>query len=90
LDTITDELEREATVGIIHNCELTIQMTSFSAYTRIVGQTPRKLFNAPHPQRFAQGPSTLPLGTLHGIEENYDLLTQGKRPAARGNCPITG
>jgi hypothetical protein len=23
LDTITDELEREATVGIIHNCELT-------------------------------------------------------------------
>jgi hypothetical protein len=24
LDSITDELEREATVGIIHNCELTI------------------------------------------------------------------
>lgn len=22
LDTITDELEREATIGIIHNCEL--------------------------------------------------------------------
>jgi hypothetical protein len=25
LDSITDELEREATVGIIHNCELTSQ-----------------------------------------------------------------
>ena len=24
LDSITDELEREATVGIIHNCELTV------------------------------------------------------------------
>ena len=24
LDSITDELEREATVGIIHNCELSI------------------------------------------------------------------
>jgi WD40 repeat protein len=67
LDTITDELEREATVGIIHN----------------FGQTPRKLFSSPHPQRFAQGPSSLPLGILHGVEENYDLLAQGKRPAAR-------
>ncbi|KAI0273049.1 beach-domain-containing protein [Russula aff. rugulosa BPL654] len=67
LDSITDELEREATVGIIHN----------------FGQTPRKLFTAPHPQRFAQGPSSLPLGVAHGVEENYDLLTQRKRPAAR-------
>ncbi len=61
----------------------------FSAYTRIVGQTPRKLFTTPHPQRLAQGPSSLPLGVVHGVEENYDLLTQRKRPAARGNCSIT-
>ena len=27
LDSITDELEREATVGIIHNCELTFPIT---------------------------------------------------------------
>ncbi|KAH9965265.1 beach-domain-containing protein [Russula dissimulans] len=68
LDSITDELEREATVGIIHN----------------FGQTPRKLFGAPHPQRFTEGPSSLPLGSLYGIEENYDLLAQGKRSAIRG------
>lgn len=67
LDSITDELEREATVGIIHN----------------FGQTPRKLFTAPHPRRFTQGPSSLPLGVVHGVEENYDLLTQRKRSAAR-------
>ncbi|KAI9465845.1 beach-domain-containing protein [Lactarius psammicola] len=60
LDTITDELEREATVGIIHN----------------FGQTPRKLFTAPHPQRFMQGPSSLPIGTSHGVEESYGLLEQ--------------
>ncbi|KAH9006451.1 beach-domain-containing protein [Lactarius hatsudake] len=68
LDTITDELEREATVGIIHN----------------FGQTPRKLFTAPHPQRFMQGPSSLPIGTSYGVEENYGLLERRKRPAARG------
>ncbi|KAF8266238.1 beach-domain-containing protein [Lactarius quietus] len=68
LDTITDKLEREATVGIIHN----------------FGQTPRKLFTAPHPQRFMQGPSSLPIGTSHGVEENCELLEQSKRPVARG------
>ncbi|KAI0300557.1 beach-domain-containing protein [Multifurca ochricompacta] len=68
LDTITDELEREATVGIIHN----------------FGQTPRKLFGTPHPQRFTQGTSSLPIGILHGVEENYDLLAQSKRPVTRG------
>ncbi|KAH9042628.1 beach-domain-containing protein [Lactarius pseudohatsudake] len=68
LDTITDELEREATVGIIHN----------------FGQTPRKLFTTPHPQRFMQGPSSLPIGTSYGVEENYGLLEKRKRPAARG------
>ena len=36
-----------------------------------------------------QGPSSLPLGLLHGVEENYDLLSQAKRPASRGNCSIS-
>ncbi|KAF9014685.1 beach-domain-containing protein [Hymenopellis radicata] len=63
LDSITDELEREATVGIIHN----------------FGQTPRKLFDSPHPQRFNHGCNTLPLGTLHGIPEDAHLLVQGSR-----------
>ncbi|KAK0199746.1 beach-domain-containing protein [Desarmillaria ectypa] len=63
LDSITDELEREATVGIIHN----------------FGQTPRKLFNTPHPQRYGHASHTLPLGTLHGIEEDPHLLLQGSR-----------
>ncbi|KAF8652783.1 hypothetical protein AX16_004175 [Volvariella volvacea WC 439] len=64
LDQITDELEREATVGIIHN----------------FGQTPRKLFTAQHPPRLNHGLSTLPLGTLHGIEEDPHLLVQDTRP----------
>lgn len=63
LDKIKDDLEREATVGIIHN----------------FGQTPRKLFNAPHPERHNHGLSTLPIGTLHGIEEDPHLLTQNER-----------
>ncbi|KAF9267665.1 beach-domain-containing protein [Marasmius fiardii PR-910] len=63
LDSITDELEREATVGIIHN----------------FGQTPRKLFSSPHPQRYNHGISSLPIGTLHGIEEDPHLLVQGTR-----------
>ncbi|EAU86631.2 hypothetical protein CC1G_07289 [Coprinopsis cinerea okayama7 len=63
LDKIKDDLEREATVGIIHN----------------FGQTPRKLFNTPHPERFNHGLSTLPIGTLHGIEEDPHLLTQNER-----------
>jgi hypothetical protein len=31
----------------------------------------------------------LPLGVVHGVEDKYDLLTQRKRPAARGICSIT-
>lgn len=50
----------------------------------LVGQTPRKLFNVPHPPRFNHGLSTLPLGTLHGIEEDHNLLTQSVKTAARG------
>ncbi|KAJ7700350.1 beach-domain-containing protein [Mycena rosella] len=63
LDTITDELEREATVGIIHN----------------FGQTPRKLFTTPHPTQYNHGVQTLPIGTLNGIEEDPHLLVQGGR-----------
>ncbi|KAK2463985.1 hypothetical protein APHAL10511_004036 [Amanita phalloides] len=60
LDSIQDDLQREATVGIIHN----------------FGQTPRKLFTSPHLQRYNHGLSTLPIGTLHGIEEDPHLLVQ--------------
>ncbi|KDR79337.1 hypothetical protein GALMADRAFT_223566 [Galerina marginata CBS 339.88] len=63
LDAIKDDLEREATVGIIHN----------------FGQTPRKLFSTPHPERYHHGLYSLPLGTLHGIEEDPHLLTQNAR-----------
>ncbi|CAK5278628.1 unnamed protein product [Mycena citricolor] len=63
LDKITDELEREATVGIIHN----------------FGQTPRKLFTTPHPARYDYGPSTLPIGTSSGIEEDPHMLVQEGR-----------
>ncbi|KAJ7075426.1 beach-domain-containing protein [Mycena belliarum] len=63
LDTITDELEREATVGIIHN----------------FGQTPRKLFTTPHPSQYNHGIQTLPIGTLNGIEEDPHLLVQAGR-----------
>ncbi|KAJ7151346.1 beach-domain-containing protein [Mycena crocata] len=63
LDAITDELEREATVGIIHN----------------FGQTPRKLFTTPHPQQYNHGIQTLPIGTVNGIEEDPHLLVQGGR-----------
>ncbi|KAJ7615896.1 beach-domain-containing protein [Roridomyces roridus] len=63
LDSITDELEREATVGIIHN----------------FGQTPRKLFTTPHPEQYDYGIRTLPIGTVTGIEEEPHLLVQGGR-----------
>ncbi|CCM01782.1 uncharacterized protein FIBRA_03849 [Fibroporia radiculosa] len=64
LDSITDDLEREATVGIIHN----------------FGQTPRKIFHTPHPERMMHGNSALPIGTLYGIAEDYLLLSQSARP----------
>ncbi|KAF7329558.1 hypothetical protein MKEN_00218700 [Mycena kentingensis (nom. inval.)] len=63
LDSITDELEREATVGIIHN----------------FGQTPRKLFTTEHPAQYDVGPRTLPLGQATGIEEDPHMLVQGAR-----------
>ena len=42
-----------------------------------VGQTSRKLFTSPHPERYLHGLHSLPLGTLHGIEEDPHLLAQG-------------
>ncbi|KIJ42154.1 hypothetical protein M422DRAFT_209006 [Sphaerobolus stellatus SS14] len=73
LDSISDEIEREATVGIIHN----------------FGQTPRKIFTTPHPERFMHGITTLPLGTLHGIEEDYQLLEQSSKPTRDIGCPVS-
>lgn len=65
LDAITDDLEREATVGIIHN----------------FGQTPRKLFHSPHPERMMHGNSSLSIGTLYGVAEDYHLLSQSAKVA---------
>lgn len=64
LDAIADPLQREATVGIIHN----------------FGQTPRKLFSQPHPPRIMDGRTPLPLGTMFGIPEDYQLLSQASKP----------
>ncbi|KAG8690949.1 hypothetical protein FRC11_007896 [Ceratobasidium sp. 423] len=72
LDSITDPMERDATVGIIHN----------------FGQTPRKLFNNPHPPRMMEGVKTLPLGTIYGIEESYDLLCHTYRPVHTIDGPV--
>ncbi|TDL19109.1 beach-domain-containing protein [Rickenella mellea] len=72
LDSIADPLERGATVGIIHN----------------FGQTPRKIFQTPHPPRILSGPSTLPLGTLHGVEEDPHLLLQSPRPSSDLAMPV--
>ena len=81
LDSISDEIEREATVGIIHNC---LYCFIFELWTHnlsnIVGQTPRKIFSTPHPPRLLHGIGTLPLGTLHGVEEDHHLLMQSLKP----------
>ncbi|KAG9311479.1 hypothetical protein JVU11DRAFT_8594 [Chiua virens] len=64
LDNITDPLEREATIGIIHN----------------FGQTPRKLFSAPHPPRNLQGILSLPVQSSRGVPEDALALTRDPRP----------
>ena len=79
LDAITDPLEREATVGIIHNCKAFCEASKTYNDSVSVGQTPRKLFSAPHPQRIMEGRTDLPLGTTHGLAEDYQLLSQGTR-----------
>ncbi|KAH9925795.1 beach-domain-containing protein [Fomitopsis serialis] len=81
LDAITDELEREATVGIIHN----------------FGQTPRKLFHSPHPERMMHGNSSLPIGTLVYLgprnpirELTFDPIGQKMIPYPDGTACIPG
>ncbi|KAL4077210.1 hypothetical protein V8B97DRAFT_1866535 [Scleroderma yunnanense] len=64
LDMITDSVEREATIGIIHN----------------FGQTPQKLFDTPHPQRNLQGLLSLPVQVTRGICEDALALTKDVRP----------
>lgn len=64
LDSITDDLQKEATVGIIHN----------------FGQTPKKLFSGPHPQRHMEGRMYLSVGMPFGIPEDYHLLVQSPKP----------
>ena len=51
----------------------------------LVGQTPRKLFNTSHPQRFPHGYPTLPIGVQHGIEEDPHLLLQASH-CFKGAC----
>ncbi|KAJ3889803.1 BEACH domain-containing protein [Lentinula edodes] len=75
LGSIMDELEREATVGIIHN----------------FGQTPRKLFTTPHPNHYNYDVPILPIGTLHGIEDDAHPLVQVSRcfKDSGPNVPVT-
>ncbi|KAG1732883.1 uncharacterized protein EDB91DRAFT_1150772 [Suillus paluster] len=64
LDKITNDLERQATVGIIHN----------------FGQTPKKLFTSPHPPRNLQGLLSLPVTTARGIPEDALALARDPKP----------
>ena len=45
----------------------------------LVGQTPRKLFSTPHPDRMMHGASSMPIGNIYGIPEDYHLLSQTTR-----------
>ncbi|KAG8952301.1 hypothetical protein FRC04_004729 [Tulasnella sp. 424] len=64
LDSISDNLQKEATAGIIHN----------------FGQTPKKLFSLPHPPRHMDDRMYLPVGVPFGIPEDYHLLLQSPKP----------
>ncbi|KAG2135261.1 hypothetical protein DEU56DRAFT_888131 [Suillus clintonianus] len=64
LDKITDDLERQATVGIIHN----------------FGQTPKKLFTLPHPPRNLQGLLSLPVTAVCGVPEDALALARDPQP----------
>ncbi|KIO27820.1 hypothetical protein M407DRAFT_72594 [Tulasnella calospora MUT 4182] len=64
LDSITDDHQKEATAGIIHN----------------FGQTPKKLFSLPHPPRHKDDRMYLPIGVSFGIPEDYHLLLQSPKP----------
>ncbi|KAG1762851.1 hypothetical protein EDD22DRAFT_952803 [Suillus occidentalis] len=60
LDKITDDLERQATVGIIHNFR----------------QAPKKLFTSPHPQRNLEGFLSLPVTITRGVPEEALALVR--------------
>lgn len=64
LDKIADPTEKAATVGIIHN----------------FGQTPRKIFDVPHPRRSMFGKMGLPVGVRFGVVENVGVLIQSRAP----------
>ncbi|KAG2346496.1 beach-domain-containing protein [Suillus weaverae] len=64
LDKITDDLERQATVGIIHN----------------FGQTPKKLFTSPHPPRNLEGFLSLPVTIARGVPEDALALARDQKP----------
>ncbi|KAG1791176.1 BEACH domain-containing protein [Suillus plorans] len=64
LDKITNDLERQATVGIIHN----------------FGQTPKKLFTSPHPPRNLEGFLSLPVTIAHGVPEDALALARDSKP----------
>ncbi|KAI6008605.1 hypothetical protein EDC04DRAFT_2871453 [Pisolithus marmoratus] len=72
LGGITDPLEREATIGIIHN----------------FGQTPRKLFNSSHPPRNLSGTLSLPVKVKRGVCEDALALTRDPRPLKRFDSPV--
>lgn len=48
--------------GIIHN----------------FGQTPRKIFDSPHPRRAMFGKPGLPVGVRYGVSENFGVLIQSR------------
>ncbi|KAG2357108.1 hypothetical protein BDR07DRAFT_1421270 [Suillus spraguei] len=64
LDKIDDDLERKATVGIIHN----------------FGQTPKKLFTSPHPPRNLEGFLSLPVTIARGVPEDALVLARDEMP----------
>ncbi|KAG2136966.1 uncharacterized protein EDB93DRAFT_1253823 [Suillus bovinus] len=64
LEKITNDLERQATVGIIHN----------------FGQTPKKLFTLPHPSRNLEGLLSLPVTIVRGVPEDALALTRDPKP----------
>ncbi|KAG1898251.1 uncharacterized protein F5891DRAFT_1238965 [Suillus fuscotomentosus] len=64
LDKITNDLERQATVGIIHN----------------FGQTPKKLFTSPHPPRNLEGFLSLPVTIARGVPEDALALARDSKP----------
>ncbi|KAG2033253.1 hypothetical protein BDR03DRAFT_935719 [Suillus americanus] len=64
LDKITNDLERQATVGIIHN----------------FGQTPKKLFTSPHPPRNLEGFLSLPVTITRGVPEDALALVRDPEP----------